>query len=71
MSGYRPKPSYPRGKLNAHDEGQLRMAFAIKGNTLILDFGKPVAWIGLSLHEVTQLREAFEKYEKELRAKSA
>ena len=69
MSGWRPK--YPRGKLRSDDEGQLAMAFAVKGNTLIIDFGKPVVWVGLSLHEVTALREAFEKYEKQLREVTA
>lgn len=69
MSGFRPK--FPRGKLRADDEGQLRMAFSVHGNTLVMDFGKPVAWVGLSLHEVTALREAFERYEKQLREVAA
>lgn len=71
MSGFRPKPRYPRGKLNAHDEGEIQWRARVEGNTLILDFGKPVVWLGLGLHEVTILREAFEKYEKQLRANSA
>lgn len=62
---------YPRGKLNAEDDGQLRMAMVVKDNTLIIDFGKPVAWLGLSLHEVTAMREAFEKYERQLKEKAA
>lgn len=63
--------NYPRGKLNARDEGELRIAMTVKDNTLVIDFGKPVAWIGFSLHEVTQLRELFEKYERQLKEKSA
>ena len=63
--------NYPRGKLNAHDEGRLRIAMRVDGNTLIIDFGKPVAWFGLGLHEVTALREQFEKYERQLKEKSA
>jgi hypothetical protein len=59
---------YPRGQLNPTDEGELRIAMAIKGNTLVIDFGKPVAWIGLGLHEVTALRERFEEYERILKA---
>ena len=69
MSGWRPK--YPRGKLNANDEGALRFMARVVGNTLIVDFGKPVAWLGLGLHEVTRMREMFEKYEKELKANEA
>lgn len=72
MSGWRPSgPKFPRGKLNPHDEGAIRFAARVEGNTLIIDFGKPVAWLGLGLHEVTAMREAFEKYEKQLREKSA
>lgn len=64
-------PNYPRGKLNSHDEGQLRIAMVVQGNTLIIDFGKPVKWLGLGLHEVTALREGLAKYETQLKEKSA
>lgn len=40
--------NYPRGKLNENDEGELCMAVGIRDKTIIIDFGKPVAWIGLS-----------------------
>lgn len=63
--------SFPRGKLNANDEGQLQIAMTIRKNTLIVHFGKPVEWIGFSLHEVTALREVLEKYEAELKGQSA
>lgn len=48
---------FPRGKLNADDEGALQIGITVKDKTLIIDFGKPVAWVGLdratarSLHE--------------------
>lgn len=58
---------FPRGRLNANDEGQLRIAATIKDNTMVLDFGEPVAWIGLGLHEVTALLELLEKYERKLK----
>ena len=40
---------HPQGKLNADDEGGLRMAIvADKRNSVVrVDFGKPVAWLGL------------------------
>lgn len=38
---------YPRGKLNEDDEGQLEIAIVVKDKTIIIDFGKPIAWIGL------------------------
>lgn len=57
---------FPRGKLRPDDEGQLRITMAVKGNTLVVDFGKSVKWIGFGLQEVRALRAALEKYEKEL-----
>ena len=62
---------FPRGKLNASDEGALRIAMTVRKNTLVIDFGKPTAWIGLGLQEVRAMRRAFEKYEKELEANEA
>lgn len=40
---------HPQGKLNADDQGGLRMAIAAdKRNSVVrVDFGKPVAWLGL------------------------
>lgn len=58
---------YPRGKLRGDDEGALRIAFIVRDNTLVMDFGKSVKWIGLGLQEVRALREAFEKYETQLK----
>ncbi|TXH52853.1 MAG: hypothetical protein E6Q97_14630 [Desulfurellales bacterium] len=39
--------TYPRGKLNADDEGALAMRLAVKDKTVIVDFGKEVVWLGL------------------------
>lgn len=39
--------NFPRGKLNADDEGGLTMGLSVKDKTVILSFGKPVAWLGL------------------------
>lgn len=64
----RPRIKYPRGKLTPGDEGELAMTMLVTGNTLVIDFGKPVAWLGLGLQEVRKLREKLEKYEKELQA---
>lgn len=42
-----PTGSFPRGKLSADDEGGLRIAISTVDSTIRIDFGKPVAWIGL------------------------
>lgn len=36
---------FPDGKLNADDEGELHFAITRKGDQVILNFGKPVAWL--------------------------
>jgi len=40
---------YPRGKLNEDDEGELAVRYRVDKETatVMLDFGKPVEWIGL------------------------
>ena len=38
---------FPRGQLCNDDEGALAMRIGIKDKTIILDFGKPVTWMGL------------------------
>jgi hypothetical protein len=45
---------YPRGKLNASDEGALAMGIAVKDKTVIVDFGKEVAWLGLDADTARQ-----------------
>jgi hypothetical protein len=57
---------YPRGKITADDEGGIAIRMAVKANTLIIDFGKPVAWIGLGLQDVRSLRTMLDRYIREL-----
>lgn len=39
---------YPRGKLNADDQGELRIAIGREGSSIVVDFGKEVKWIGFA-----------------------
>jgi hypothetical protein len=38
---------FPRGKLNQDDEGELQLAILVRDNTVVIEFGKSVKWIGL------------------------
>jgi hypothetical protein len=38
---------YPHGKLNADDEGALRVAVGVDQGVVKVMFGKPTAWIGM------------------------
>lgn len=50
---------FPYGRLNPDDEGQLRMAVGVKqgplGKVVVIDFGKPVTWLGLPVKEAREL----------------
>lgn len=48
---------FPQGKLNDDDEGELRMAIITKEKTVIIDFGKPVHWLGMSRDEARAFGE--------------
>jgi hypothetical protein len=49
--------TFPQGKLNDHDEGGLKMAIGYDKTDGIVrvEFGKPVAWLGLPPPEARQL----------------
>jgi hypothetical protein len=40
--------AFPEGKLTPHDEGELKFAVHTADGKVILDFGTPVAWLGMS-----------------------
>jgi hypothetical protein len=55
---------FPHGKLNADDEGELRLAISRQGDLIRIDFGKPVAWLGLYSKEARAFAEAILKHAK-------
>ena len=48
---------FPRGQLHRTDEGEIRIAVTVEKNTVILAFGKPTAWIGMSRVEACELAD--------------
>ena len=54
---------FPKGKLTNDDEGELKMAVGIHPQTgkVIVDFGKPVAWIGMDARDALQLASFIRK----------
>ena len=53
----RARREYTRGRLGADDDGTLAMAVRADPatGTVVIDFGKPVEWIGLSPQDVAGL----------------
>lgn len=58
--------NFPDGKLDSSDEGELKIAMGIFDNTLIIDFGKPTSWIGLTKNDVKGFISTLTNLEKQL-----
>lgn len=53
---------FPNGKIHEDDEGELRMTCGVtQDGLIILDFGKPVAWLGLQPEDVDGMVEILQK----------
>ena len=66
-----PTGEFPRGKLKSDDEGALLVAVAADRarNAVVLEFGKPVAWLAWSPDEVRQIALALLRKASELDGK--
>jgi hypothetical protein len=47
--------AYPHGKLTASDEGAIQFAVGVKDGKVVLDFGTPVQWIGMTAQDAADL----------------
>lgn len=65
MSG--PFRRYPRGKLNAQDEGELAMAITVKDDVVVIAFPKLVSWVGLPAEQAEELAETLKQRAQEAR----
>lgn len=63
--------NFPKGKLNKYDEGNLAIAIGTSGSNIIIEFGKPVKWIGLGRDEAIALGNSLLKRALELSAEEA
>lgn len=54
-------------KLHEDDEGALNITVVIKDGHVIVDFGKPVKWIGLHANNAEELGNSLLKKAKKLR----
>ncbi len=51
---------FPEGKLTESDEGGLRFAIGHKDGKIVINFGTPVAWLGLSAEVARAMAKALE-----------
>lgn len=47
--------SFPDGKLNKYDEGELRVAITKSNGKVVIDFGKSVSWVAMTPEEAKNL----------------
>lgn len=53
---------FPEGKLTKEDEGAIQFAIGSEGGKVILDFGKPVHWVGMSARQAAELASDLMKH---------
>lgn len=56
--GLGPTGEFPEGKLRSDDEGEIQIAIGTHNGNVIIDFGGPVAWIGLPPAQAIAVGEA-------------
>lgn len=49
--------SFPRGRLNSEDEGEIQIAVGIQQDVVVLAFPKMVSWVGLPAEQAEELAE--------------
>ena len=54
-----PTGTFPKGKICPEDEGELAIGMSIdpEKKIIVIEFGKPVAWLGLHVEEATQIAD--------------
>lgn len=54
--------AFPEGALTPDDEGELRFAITAHSGKVIVTFGKPVAWLGLTPRIARQFAKALNEW---------
>lgn len=52
-----PTGKFPMGHLNQDDEGEIRIGITSSNGKVVIDFGKPIHWIGFSPEQAKQIAE--------------
>lgn len=57
---------YPQGRLNSNDAGAISLAIRHEGGRVIMDFPKPVAWIGFTGDQAMEIAAGLVKHAREV-----
>jgi hypothetical protein len=55
LSSVGPTGRFPEGKMNRHDEGEIALAIGVQDGKVVLNFGKPTAWVGFNPDQAQEL----------------
>jgi hypothetical protein len=63
-AGQRFDRSYPKGRINADDEGQVSVGIALdpSSNRIIINYFKPIKWVGLDKDAALQMIQTIAKF---------
>jgi len=61
-----PTGEFPHGKLTVDDEGQIQFSVGIKDDKVIMDFGTPVRWIGMTADDAREVGKTLIKHAKKI-----
>lgn len=50
-----PTGQYPDGKLTDSDEGEIRIGITNKDGRIVIEFGKPIYWIGFTKEQAIEI----------------
>jgi hypothetical protein len=56
---------FPEGQLSKSDEGSIQFAIGVKDGKVVLDFGTPVAWVGMNPQQAADLASTLLKRARE------
>lgn len=57
---------FPEGKLTAKDEGETQIGVASVDGKVVMNFGKPMAWIGFTPELARKLADSLLRHAKEI-----
>lgn len=46
---------FPKGKMHPEDEGQIKLGVTVRGNKVLLMFGKPITWLGMDPEDARKI----------------
>ena len=58
---------FPEGKLSKDDEGELQFGITNANGQVIINFGNPVAWLGMLPHQAITIADALTRHAHEAR----